>query len=134
MCMLLFRGDRATLEMCQQIWYADSNNPQEQADLACQLWGDGPESGPSYLTHQCSRGYEGPVCTICSPGHGVSGNSCYCCHACVLPKCLEKCIVRLSGLECALSPASFVCLLPCEVQCVNGEHSVNSTHTLLGRQ
>ncbi len=130
--MLLFRGDRTDLEMCQQMWYADSNNLQEQAGLACQLWGDGQESGPSYLTHQCSKGYEGPLCTICSPGCGVSGNSCYCSHACVLPKPLGKCIIRLPGLKYALSPASIMCLLPYEVQCVDGEaqHSVSSTHML----
>lgn len=46
-----------------------------------------------------------------------SGNSCYCSHACVLPQSLGTCIITLSGLKYALSPAFSMCLLPHEQLC-----------------
>ena len=67
---VVYRGDRAVLEKCQQGWHTAGNSQLEQSALSCQLWGG---SAASYLDQQCSKGYEGPLCTICTPGYGLSG-------------------------------------------------------------
>lgn len=69
------RGSCTSLEACQKFWFANSNNEPQQTTLACQLWDDGPDSPSSYLSQQCSDGYEGPLCSMWSANHGVSGRA-----------------------------------------------------------
>lgn len=67
-------GSCTSLEACQKFWFANSNNEPQQTTLACQLWDDGPDSPSSYLSQQCSDGYEEPLCSMWSANHGVSGH------------------------------------------------------------
>ena len=61
------------MQDCQMAWYS-ADNPEQQAQLPCQLHGDVTDSSQfSYLEQQCSEGYMGRLCSSCNQGYGSSG-------------------------------------------------------------
>ena len=67
------RGNRSRLQTCQSMVLSPGSLSAKQAAQNCPA-GDGMTAfSASYLDMQCSEGYQGPLCSICQDGYGVSG-------------------------------------------------------------
>lgn len=67
------RGNRSILQACQGALLRVDAQSTEVTAGGCPA-GNPDDPNAAYLDMQCSKGYSGPLCSICSAGFGVSGH------------------------------------------------------------